>query len=560
MKKLTLIVSAIALLIGFSQCKKEVITPNTTDQGIHITLNAGYGQNGQKTDFDAGSFVWTNGATEYVYVGGANHSGCIGVLSGTGNGTATMTFTGDLTDTPAEGETLHFFYLGKGRDGSAVNTLDFSNQNGTDVTNCHIAIGSVEVEYTGQTSFTATLNMAMAIAYFDLSRFGSGNIYLNGEDVYSTATINYTSGSISGNSKGFINVGTAGSKYVALIPSVETETTLNFNSSSKTGSMTFNNGIQPAKYYSNNGAVLSVNATEGSGIPGTFSVSATKKVFFSKGNLQYQASTNTWRFAENQYDYIGSAAGNITNADDRATQSNWIDIFSWATSGYDNTAIDEYAIRFQPYLATISTEVNSTYNQYGYGPSTYMTDKNLVGTSAKYDWGVYNTISNGGTGWRTLTQGNGEGEWFYLLGLAGTPNPGTNCRSVNNTLSVQARYTMATIGGTYKGLIIFPDVYVHPDGTDFVAGTFNAKSDYTATVSVDGWKKMEAAGAVFLPAAGYRTYNVSITYPNEQGRYWSVNYYDKSQARYVYFASSTFGASYINRCYGCSVRLVRNVE
>lgn len=31
-----------------------------------------------------------------------------------------------------------------------------------------------------------------------------------------------------------------------------------------------------------------------------FSVSSTQKVYFSKGNLQYQASTKTWRFAENQ--------------------------------------------------------------------------------------------------------------------------------------------------------------------------------------------------------------------------------------------------------------------
>lgn len=35
---------------------------------------------------------------------------------------------------------------------------------------------------------------------------------------------------------------------------------------------------------------------------GSFSVAQYKKVYFSHGNLQYQASTNTWRFAENQWD------------------------------------------------------------------------------------------------------------------------------------------------------------------------------------------------------------------------------------------------------------------
>lgn len=35
-------------------------------------------------------------------------------------------------------------------------------------------------------------------------------------------------------------------------------------------------------------------------LPGLFSISPTQQVQFSQGNLQYQASTNTWRFAENQ--------------------------------------------------------------------------------------------------------------------------------------------------------------------------------------------------------------------------------------------------------------------
>ena len=48
-------------------------------------------------------------------------------------------------------------------------------------------------------------------------------------------------------------------------------------------------------------------------IGGTFTINPSgNKVFFSQGNLQYQASTNTWRFAENQYDYIGSDNSNIS--------------------------------------------------------------------------------------------------------------------------------------------------------------------------------------------------------------------------------------------------------
>lgn len=42
-----------------------------------------------------------------------------------------------------------------------------------------------------------------------------------------------------------------------------------------------------------------------------FSVSKTKQVKFSPGNLQYQASTKKWRFAPKQTDYIGEANNNI---------------------------------------------------------------------------------------------------------------------------------------------------------------------------------------------------------------------------------------------------------
>lgn len=61
-----------------------------------------------------------------------------------------------------------------------------------------------------------------------------------------------------------------------------------------------------------------------------FSVSADKQVVFSAGNLQYHPANDEWRFAENQYDYIGAANGNIA-----ADYDGWIDSFSWST---DNPA------------------------------------------------------------------------------------------------------------------------------------------------------------------------------------------------------------------------------
>lgn len=107
-----------------------------------------------------------------------------------------------------------------------------------------------------------------------------------------------------------------------------------------------------------------------------FSVSPTKKVYFSKGNLQYQASTNTWRFAEHQWDIIGEDNMNMS-----ATYEGWIDLFPWGSSGYDS--------RIMPYTDSLLTD--------------YITGDI---TNTNYDWGVYNPISNGGNQaglWRTLT-------------------------------------------------------------------------------------------------------------------------------------------------------------
>ena len=295
---------------------------------------------------------------------------------------------------------------------------------------------------------------------------------------------------------------------------------------------------------------------------GLFTVNASgKKVIISQGNLQYQASTGTWQFAKEQYGYIGSAAGNTTAGDSRSSQSAWIDLFGWGTSGYDNTENDEYATRFQPWLPTITTEVSAANNRYGYGPSGR---NDLEGDYAEYDWGVHNAIENGGkkkNRWRTCKGGNGQGEWYYMLGFSSTP---ANRRSVSNSLSDQARFTLAKIESEYCGMIVFPDVYEHPGGTDFVAGTYNASSDYTATVSLEGWYKMEAAGAVFIPASGFRTYNVSVTNPGVQGRYWTTSRYNGSdgvsQAWYWYFSTHNATQTSMIRCNGASVRLVRDVN
>lgn len=116
-----------------------------------------------------------------------------------------------------------------------------------------------------------------------------------------------------------------------------------------------------------------------------FSVSSTQKVYFSKGNLQYIASSNTWQFASTQTEALGAANSNISES-----YSSPIDLFGWGT-GTNPTNTSE-------------TDGDYTWNEWG--------SRTLYGSS----------------NWRTPTYD----EWKYLL----------DTRSGN-------RYVKATVNGKY---------------------------------------------------------------------------------------------------------------
>ncbi|MBQ3672922.1 MAG: hypothetical protein II928_00430, partial [Paludibacteraceae bacterium] len=144
-------------------------------------------------------------------------------------------------------------------------------------------------------------------------------------------------------------------------------------------------------------------------LPGRFSVAAGKQVQFSQGNLQYKASTNTWRFANAQIEYIGEGNTNIS-----PTYEGWIDLFGWGTGS-------------NPTLATT--------NNTDYAVFT--------------DWGV-NAISNGGNEanlWRTLT----AAEWEYLF---------------RGRTNAEQLFSLGTVNGM-GGCIILPDDWTAPEGITF---------------------------------------------------------------------------------------------
>lgn len=292
----------------------------------------------------------------------------------------------------------------------------------------------------------------------------------------------------------------------------------------------------------------STNST--SGIPSgwkppEFSVSSTQKVYFSQGNLQYigSASTPYWKFADNQWDCLRNTTNQYSSSAnvDR-------DLFGWGTSGYHDPN-DSYVVNYQPWSTSLTT-VNSTYNYYGYGPSTNQSEKNLRLDNAEYDWGVHNAISNGGNSaglWRTPT--NGEWNWLFESRTSVTINGTAN-----------ARYAKAYLFGTKHGAILFPDNYIHPDGVAYPTNINNATAAWSGNqYSAADWDKMEAYGAVFLPAAGYRDGTAYNT--NDVGVYWSTVYKNASCAYSRRIASDNCNVKDNGwRASGFSVRLVINAQ
>ena len=206
-------------------------------------------------------------------------------------------------------------------------------------------------------------------------------------------------------------------------------------------------------------------------LPGKFSVGPSTQVVFSQGNLQYQASSNTWRFAANQYEVIGADNKNISPSYD-----GWIDLFGWGTGNNP----------------TLSSTNDADYTTF-------------------IDWGT-NAINNGGNKvgiWRTLSYE----EWDYIL---------------NKRINAARFQGSVTVCGVY-GYAILPDDWIMPSSISFVPDP----QDWSTNVySLDSWNIMESAGAIFLPAAG-RRYGTQIEGIRYLGLYASSSdngYFDYESA------------------------------
>lgn len=239
---------------------------------------------------------------------------------------------------------------------------------------------------------------------------------------------------------------------------------------------------------------------------GFFSVSEDKQVIFSPGNLQYHPTNDEWRFAVKQTDYIGAANTNIST-----DYNGWIDLFGWGTGNNPTASSDNYADH-----------------------STFV------------DWGVNQIGQDPANTWRTLTYE----EWDYLLN-----------KRPNADQLVAAFFIWGT---QVNGLVILPDNWVLPPNTSFKPGFAPTDEGYSyhEECGPEEWARFEAAGAIFLPAAGVRIESKEVIQVQYDGYYWTTTK-DVIYPDHVYrlhFLSSLLtlqsGASYK----GYSVRLVQDVQ
>lgn len=439
-----------------------------------------------------------------------------------GGKTASITVT---MENPKSGGSMKIVYpAAMATDGGEVNYAALANQDGTlasIASSLDLALYEGTLDGTGLPA-SPSLDNPLAVCEFNIKNATGSS------DLTSSITMLY----IADGTNSYYLSGLSGlsSIWVAMKP-VESSATLTFHAAA--GTTRYEKEISGKTLAANNMYHVAVGTTqlrEGA-LFGTFAVSGSQKVHFSQGNLKYD--NGTWSFHTNQYDYMGGTSHTVS-------ETGSTDLFGW--------------------VGASSTALTSDPGKYGVSTSAASVD---YGTSAsdnlKADW-CNLAISNGGntenSGWRTLTGGSGAG-WYYLFNTRAASNVGG---------TANARYAKANLFGTTHGVILFPDNYTHP--TDVAAPTgINAtgNTSWNANTYTDKeWAKMEAAGAVFLPAAGYRYGSSSVRDAGSYGGYWSSSPY----ASYVYsaygvhFKSDNVRPADANyrRYSGFSVRLACPVE
>ena len=245
-------------------------------------------------------------------------------------------------------------------------------------------------------------------------------------------------------------------------------------------------------------------------LPGTFTVSAEgKQVQFSKANLQYMPVHQTYFFAAHQM-YVQDELNRWISEND----FDFEDLFGWGTGDH---------------ASKVST------NDADYAAFT--------------DWGtnaILNSIYEPGT-WRVMT----KDEWDYLLN-------GRENAAQKRTIG---QITMQGYAPVF-GMFLLPDEFEMPSQLQM---DMNAQEWDINSYGPDTLVRLEKAGAVFLPATGWRE-EVEIRdliptiYRGLHGYYWTATESGADKAQMLTFGKTGPSFDARPRHEGMAVRLVKDAE
>ena len=458
-RKGTALLLAGLMLVGMTNCRKKVDTIASVGEKVHITVKV---NGGGKAGVNPANGEITFNDGDYLYVGydGAK----VGELT---YSTGSSSFGGDITISQSGDQPLYFYYLG----GPAATVVDATHYtNISDQTGNYpvIATGPSTTNYEDGTK-AYTVNLANKCGFVKFAtNVNSSTVTVGGMNT--KATLDFSDGTITPGTTGTVSFSTDGEGTgwaILLVQDAVNGATVTASGYSDgtcdvpavTNNMLYSTGV---------GVSLTPAATSG-----LFTINSSgDQVCFAPGNLQYKSGEG-WRFAEHQYDVIGSW-----------DTSDWVDLFGWGTWGEGKNPLNE---------------------------STNYED---------YQWSTdFQGTLDGYNDWFTLS----KDQWQYILG--------------HSTMG------WSSVAGV-NGYVIRPD-----------GNTTAVSSSYTA----EAWAVEEAAGSVFLPAAGGR-YGDYVYDVGNYGYYWSGTPYVDYYAWYLYFTDYGADMDDGDRSDGYSVRLVRHAN
>ena len=504
MKKVLLIMAA--ALMTMTQCRKQETMPSMPSADtVKMTITAGPGRTDINTE--TGAITWSKGDKLYVSKNGS-WLGCLELVSG--ENTANGTFAGDVTGI-GDGDTpCHFFYLGKGNiattpTGENVVSISFATQDGSlrgenGAMKYHIGYGNTSVTVTeGEATGSVIMNTKIAIAHINFTTDGT-MAYTGSVTMGGTGVSNTLSVSPDGIFSGSGDGGIAIDKGDGTTG--ERFVTLIPTGTTDVLNVAFTGDATGGMTFANG-----IQANKFYGMKDAVKVTVTEPSYLP-GEFSVSGTTKVkfskgnlyWDGTESKFKFEANQWSTTPASDDTWNPSH-VSHFFWS-----KTASVAYAASYSGSGSTTS--------------DVFFT--NATQTTANPDFHV-----NGETGtnqWRTLS----NAEWSYLL----------NTR--NNASSLRAWVTLSNV--SVSGLVLLPD-----------GSTATASGITTSSALAD-------AGAVFLPAAGYRNYRMSVYEVGSHGRYWSSTtpdeYYAQEACGMVFVSGDVVTLSF-TRDQGYAVRLVR---